>query len=211
MKVAYYVENPGMSRMTALSVASLKKAMPAAEVIQMSPERLPTGDWADTRVVTPEEGDFFVRRVIANAMLGDGEILYPDSDTIFHSSVEHVFDPNYGAFDVALPQIADPDVRYSAGIVFSRVARFWSEQAVMKLRRTDDGKPFTTDLLRFFTKFVDAWDGLVWRLDESRYERVPKNADDRCHGACIVHYRGPRKKWMPGYTGWPIETVFHNV
>lgn len=208
MRIAYYVENPGMSRMTALSVASVKAHMPDAEVVQMSPARLETGAWADSRVVTPEEGDFFVRRVIANAMLGDGEILYPDSDTRFVGDVRHVFE---GEFDVALPQIDDPDVRYSAGIVFSRRARFWSEQAVMKLRQTDDGRPFTTDLLRFFTKFVDAWDGEVLRLEERRYERVPRSQGDPCEGALIVHYRGPRKRWMPGYTGWEIETVFHNV
>lgn len=208
MKVAYYVENPGMSRMTALSVKSLKRHMSDVEVVQMSPQRLPTGDWADTRVETPEQGDFFVRRVIANAMLGDGEILYPDSAKLFLGDVRHVFEAE---FDVALPEIDDPDVRYSAGIVFSRVARFWSEQAVMKLRRTDDGRPFTTDLLRFFTKFVDAWDGEVLQLQESRYERVPKSRGDPCDGALIVHYRGPRKQFMPGYDGWTIETVFHNV
>lgn len=207
MRIAYYVENPGMARMTALSIASVRVHMPDAWIVQLSPESAVTVIGVDARVNTREDGYFFARRARANALLGDRECLFPDSDTIFRASVSGMFMDQH--FDVALPEIDDPSVRYSAGIVFSRSARFWSEQAAaMPARATEGGQPSVSEMLRFFTPFVDNWDGAVRRLPEAVYERVPRGPKDPCDGAAIIHYRGPRKRWMPGYTGWEIERVF---
>lgn len=122
----------------------------------------------------------------------DGEVLFMDVDCEIRADVSEVWKQD---FDIALPLINDPHVKYTGGVVFSRSPAFWIGWADEMARRNLTDEPDVLDQLQRYQRFIDNWPGKVLRLDYRKYEFLPLTPQDPCKGAAIVHYRGPRKSW----------------
>lgn len=122
----------------------------------------------------------------------DGEILFMDVDCEIRGDLSHVWEQS---FDIAIPEIVDPFVRYTGGVVFSRSPAFWTGWADKMASMNLQFEPTSREQLLGFSAWIDAWPGKVLRLPWQIYEGLPRNAKDTCPDALIVHYRGRRKAW----------------
>jgi len=193
MKVAFYLESDDATRrrLAALAIAAVRRHMPGAEVLHVTSRAIPPLEGVDTCLVNVCDGGFAHRRARAHAQV-PGECLFIDTDCIVRRDVSHVFRDH--AFDVALPQIRDPFVRYTGGVVFTRGPAFWHWWAAGRRGEHRDVR----HLLLEFQARVDGFAGTVLRLDEEVYERLASKADEvyGYAGAALVHYRGPRKRLL---------------
>lgn len=182
MRVVFYLDSAASAehrRLLAKAVAAAYRAMPGVPVIVLADEG---------------PGPFALRRARAQAEI-DGETLFLDVDCELRASVADVFRQ---PFDVALPEIRDPHVRYTGGVVFCRGSAFWRGWArVLEGAQELDVRA----LLERLGQYTDTCGARVQRLDWRRYEYLPVNGTDPCAGAAIVHYRGPRKAWFDAWAG----------
>lgn len=194
MKIAYYLESDEYRWMADLSVASARRVMPDVPIVHLAPCGVRILDGASELVEAQQKHDAFYARWCGTRHLVEGNVLFADSDTLFQSDVRHVFQD--ASFDIALPHIASPDVRYDGGVVFSRSPAFW-----LQLQQSPASKPGATvdQQVHAFNKCVADFSGRKRELPGVVYSYVPKNALDRCAGAAVVHFRGPRKAWMKSY------------
>jgi hypothetical protein len=192
MQVAFYLDSdaPEFMALASLAVAAVRRHMPHAQIVHQTTEAGPVLPGADSEIRIAAAGSFAERRARLNAACGPGDTLFLDVDCIVRADVSAVF---ARPFDIALPVVPDPVVRYTGGVVFSRSPAFWAgwDAANRGVRY-----PGVREHLLAWQRYVKAWPGLVRELPHQVYERLPLNAADACEGAAIVHYRGPRKKWV---------------
>lgn len=182
MRVVFYLDSAASAehrRLLARAVAAAYRAMPGVPVIVLADEG---------------PGPFALRRARAQAEI-DGATLFLDVDCELRADVAGVFSQ---PFDVALPAIDDPHVRYTGGVVFTRSPAFWRGWATVLERA---GALEVRELLQRLGQYTDNCAANVLRLDWRRYEYLPANGTDHCPGAAIVHYRGPRKAWFDAWAG----------
>jgi hypothetical protein len=201
IRIAYYVDQFATPRHFAFldrSIESARAHMAGARVIHLTTPGAPRVKSADERIEVPADGTFPHRRGTAAALV-PGDTLFLDCDTVIQSDVVRVFD---NAFDIALAQVhrpGFPDLKYNAGVVFSRCPRFWTDFA----RRAGgyDYKDVRTDwrpIERTFSETAASGDYRVFELDSTLYNHTPASADEDVSRALIVHYKGIRKKWVLG-------------
>lgn len=131
----------------------------------------------------------FMLRVGLLTCLDERDTIILDSDTLVCGSLESAF--NDREFQVGLTW-REKDMRYNAGVMFSRSRRFW---VALEARMAQKKKHFT------MTEYalMDESATLFWNIAEfdcriwnnywmSRW-KVDTNAK-------ILHYKGPRKMWM---------------
>lgn len=182
MRIAIFLNNFATAEHHALAnkaTQAAQRAMPGCSVETIGGER-------PAKVATSGE-----HRPRAQAEL-DGEVLFLDADCEIRGDLSHVWEQD---FDIALPEIDDPFVRYTGGVVFSRSPAFWLGWADAMARFKYRQEPDSRDQLMRFGRYIDGWPGRVLRLPWPVYERLPKRLGDPCDGALIVHYRGRRKAW----------------
>jgi hypothetical protein len=201
IRIAYYVDQFATPRHFAFlerSIESARAHLPGARVIHLTTPGAPQVKPADERIEVPADGTFPHRRGTAAALL-EGDTLFLDCDTVIQRDVAHVFDH---PFDIALAEVhrpGFPDLKYNAGVVFSRCPRFWTDFA----RRAGgyDYKDVRTDwrpVERTFSETAASGDYRVFELDSALYNHTPASADEDVSRAFIVHYKGIRKKWLLG-------------
>lgn len=192
MRIGYYldVHDPAMEAMACDAIISARLHMPGAEVLHLTAHDGPQLDCADRELRVHATGVYPFKRVVVQRAAGNG-MLFLDVDTLVKADLSEVWAAD---FDVALPLVRDPFVKYTGAVLFVRDARFWDAWITHPVW----SQPYEVrQMLVAFTRYVDAWPGKVLRLDEDTYERLPRGASDACAGAKLVHYRGPRKRWFP--------------
>lgn len=193
MKVGYYLDvaDPELMAMAPLAIASARAQMPGMEAVHVTADDGPVLECADREVRVEATGVYPYKRVVAQRAAG-GDMLFLDVDTLVKADLSGVWGE---AFDIALPVVRDPFVKYTGAVVFVRKPAFWDGWIADPVwaKRYD-----LREMLVAFTRYVDAWPGKVLRLEEDVYERLPRGAGDAATGAKLVHYRGPRKRWFPG-------------
>lgn len=188
MRVAYFCCHAAHLPLGALSVASVKKHMPQVETVQLTDAATPAIDGVDTVLRIELRGHFWRRHWLAYAELGTGDVICANTDVVFRDDVSHVFKDGY--FSIAVPTIRDPHFRYDAGVLFSRSPSFCAALA---------DAPVGDDLNAWLASYqseIDSGRHRVMRIPGKVYSYVPSSAGDRCDGAKVAHYRGPRKQWM---------------
>lgn len=181
MRVGFYldVETPQYLRMLSLAVEAVKHAMPDAEPLRLPSVNAVPYTWARAKAQSQEPRP----------------TLFLDVDCIVRKDVSEVWRED---FDVALPEVADPFVRYTGAVVFCRSVEFWKRWLNDGIWGWGGDPTNLREFLQAFTRHVDTFPGKVLRLPQWKYEALPKNRADTCPDASIVHYRGPRKAWIPG-------------
>jgi hypothetical protein len=192
MKVAYFLDHDDFRDLADISIMSLRMVSPHARVIHIANDTIAPLSGADEVIRCTMNGNF-MRRWSAMRDQLEGEYLFIDCDTVFLQDVSHVFDQK---FDVALPHIADPTVKFDGGVVFSRSPAFWHALRTMPSYTAGHDQTPVSEIVTDFNLASFAYAGHLKFLPGAVYSYVPRHSSDLCEGAAIVHYRGPRKKWM---------------
>ncbi len=198
MRIAYFCCHPDHLKLGGLSVASARRHMPGVEIVHLTDRVTDPLPGADTVMRFDTEGNFWGRSWAAMAAL-DGNVLLVGTDVLFRRSVAEVFAQ---PFALALPHIAGPR-RYDAGVVFSRFPGFFRLMALDPVSALPQPEFEVDPFLDKFHAYVGQLNGGVKELPGTVYSYTPTAADDPgIARAAIVHYRGPRKRWMlPGWNG----------
>ena len=199
MRIAYFCCHADHLRLGALSTASARAYMPGVEIVHLTDAATDPLPGADTVLRFATEGNFWRRSWTALAAL-ERNVLMVGTDTLFRRDVTEVF---LRPFEVALPHIAGPH-RYDAGTVFARSSAFFRRMAddpVALLPQAEFGIDAFLGEYHRHAWHAAAIGAGVLELPGRVYGYAPRAADDPgIKDAAIVHYRGPRKRWMlPGW------------
>lgn len=201
MRVAFYCESAGPHlEIGKLFVASVNKAMPGVEVFHLTNETCPEIDGAKP-IRLPNDMPMGIRRLTHYAQL-EGKWLLCDSDVIVQKDVRHVFN---GPVDVAVVSRKGTPLEgtdyekafpYNFGVVFSDSQKFWNAGL---------------ELLKKAPPALQQWEGeqhVLGHLADgggyrvailpNKYNWTPLSRDEDVSDKYIVHYKGPRKKWLLG-------------
>lgn len=182
MKVVYFYsmafgkDYPEQRRMAAVSIASVRRQMPRAEVIHLTDPAMRPLYGVDSVIrmggLDPKNRADFQSRM-------DGECLFIDTDTIMVNDVTPVFHDT--AFDVAVSG-KNEDGQYNQGVVFSRCPEFWAAVAdkARELKVYDEPG---------FNSVVGSGRFKVKELSNVYNFSVPQDMQ-------IFHFKGQRKKTM---------------
>lgn len=199
MRVAFYCDSEGPHLEAGkLFVASVNRAMPGAEVFHLTNETCPEIDGAKA-LRLPNDMPMGIRRLTHYAGL-EGKWLLCDSDVIVQKDVRHVLD---GAIDVAVVSRKGTDIEgtdyekvfpYNFGVVFSESPLFWR---------------MVLGVVQTLPKDLQHWGGEQAALGSvansgefrvsvlpNEYNYTPRSPSEDVSDKAIVHYKGPRKKWL---------------
>lgn len=201
MRVAFYCESAGPHlEVGKLFVASVQKSMPGVEIFHLTNETCPEIDGAKP-IRLPNDMPMGIRRLTHYTQL-EGKWLLCDSDVIVQKDVRHIFN---GPIDAAVVSRKGTDIEgtdyekvfpYNFGVVFSNSQKFW--KMVLGVVET-----LSPELQRWegeqaaLGKIADGGGFRVAYLPKE-YNYTPRSKDEDVSDKYIVHYKGPRKKWLLG-------------
>lgn len=192
MRIGFYLDSlePVYEKLARIAIAAVRKHMPKAQIWHLTAGMGPELRGVDEELRVDADGPYTLRRAKVQALISD--ILLLDVDCIVMGDVSEIWASDCS---IALPEVADPFVRYTGAVMFIRDPGFWQGW----IRHPIWGREHDVrELLVAFTEWVDAWPGKVLRLSQALYEALPANRWDPLAGARIAHYRGPRKHWITG-------------
>jgi len=192
VKIAYFCCSREHLALGALSIQSARAAMPQAEIVHLTDEATPALEGADVVLRQPLEGNWWRRMWHASAAL-EGDVIHANTDIVFRADVSHVFALD---FDIAVPHIADPVVRYDAGLLFCRRRSFCRRLADAPAAEAPEG-----DIDAWLAAYNTEVDSARWWrvvLPGHIYSHVPLTEETArlATYARALHYRGPRKRWL---------------
>jgi len=200
MWICYYTDitNQLTTRLTLISIASARKAIPDVKVLILCP------NWHPLEVVLQKAADDAIeikdlqkhwhydkRRCLANSEL-KGEALFLDTDTVIQGNIEGIFDH---AFDVAVckrDQPLEASIPYNMGVCFSRSQEFWKLVAL----QIPNGNHWRDSELAFSRIAMMRGEFTVKELEGRYFNKTPSTQGEDVSRAAIVHYKGQRKNWM---------------
>ncbi len=186
-------------------VASVKAAMPDAEVVQMTDQATPPVPGVDSVLRHEWDGrKLMIYRLAHLAALERPACVILDTDVIVQRSLAPVFER---PFDVALTvrheavktldktQNLTPEMPYNTGVMFSREPRFW--KAALERCRALPGKQHDWWGDQLSVKQVaDSGQFNVVELPCEVYNYSPSTENEDVSERHVVHYKGARKLWM---------------
>lgn len=198
----------------AILVASLKKAMPATPVVQLSDRRTPAVPGVSDVLRREWDGaDLMALRLDHYAALPDRPHVLLDTDMVVQADISMVFELDR-AFDVAMhrrestivrppvweefPELLGQDLAilmpYNTGVIFSRGARFWTVARECLARLEPRYQRWFGDQVAVR---MAAETGAFRVLDlHPAFNYTPATEDEDVSRAYVVHYKGIRKAWM---------------
>lgn len=212
MKVAFLhldecTHQPEFQRKLAqIMIASVRRAMPGAWILQMTDMRTPIFDGVDeSRRLQPDSPHLMVYRLRHLARL-NGDYMILDTDTVVLKDVSRVWGT---PFDVALTHRDkrivstshgftenDPLMPYNTGVMFSRSQQFWKDALKVCDGLEDRHKQWFGDQVSI-AAVVDSgrYDVAVLKCD--KWNHTPANEHEPTEGRNILHFKGDKKKrWM---------------
>ena len=201
------------NKIGSLAAKVAKLTMPGVEVCHLTDTQTPMLDGADRAIRVERNVPMAVFRMQHHQVGGDW--LFIDTDVLIHKNVESVFEDKY--FDIAIANRVSGDgahgpafaeMPHNMGVVFSRNPDFW--KAVEKELLTYDNKKqewmgdqlAVCRLIKKGAFSVNIVPGEKYNFPPS----VPYDIDK----ASIIHYKGPRKKWLVEHANYllaPLEVV----
>lgn len=191
-----------------IMVASVKKTMPNARVVQMTDYNTKAILGVDDVVRKFWDGrQLMPYRFLHMKEFPLGRTIFADYDTVLCRDVSHLFDEE---FDVALTRrdetdrsLADaPDVLrempYNTGVMLSRESGrgFWEEAHRMCLGMPDEDRGWWGDQVAIKT-LADTTTLRVKELPCALYNYTPVDPGEDLRGKFVLHYKGAdRKKEM---------------
>lgn len=205
MRLGFYLADTRQEpyRMAESWVKRARRAMPDTEICQLTDETSQSVIGVDRVLRQPKASSF--TRTLAQAYQQPGDWLFADTDVVIQHDVREVFEDQQ--WQVALASrdgtfISQEEqasafmqmMPYNTGVVFSRCPQFWDE---------------VDDLIERLHEKHQRWYGMQLAVAElvklNRYRvRVlepdfnypPKAQDEDVSMRHLVHYKGPRKRWL---------------
>lgn len=179
-----------------IMVASVRKHMPYARIVQHSDMAYPETPGVDHVIRLTLPGDHVERRWghMAHMMaFTEDNVLSLDCDVVVRRDLRDVFERD---FDIAMCRTPDRrDTAYNAGVIFAKPEGFAFWQEVLDAyQRT--GKDEWEDSQRALTMAADDTRLKVLDLNFNVFNFTPAEAGTDRSAAALVHYRGRRKRFM---------------
>lgn len=217
MRVAFlHVKAPGGDDvLPSIMARSVRNAMPQANIVQMSDRKTPivlfaNEIWRDDytyrdlcklEMGTIIPAGLMVFRMRMLAKLDDEPTIILDTDTFVQKDLSSVFDDE---FDIALTERSEVIERdsgeniakrmpFNTGVMFSRSGQFWKDCLAEVWAMQEGEKNWTGDQLAVVAV---ASRYKLKRLPVDPWNYSPISRDDDVSDKYVVHYKGPRKKWM---------------
>lgn len=189
-----------------LMVESVLKAMPGANIIQMTDDATPAIKGVTSVVRKPYDGVNLMTYRMAHLAALDGAWLTLDTDVLVMKDLRTVFDKD---FDVALTRrygtILSPDgidiveaMPYNTGVMFSRNRQFWENCYKTLLGMPESAHRWWGDQLSVRLA-AEGNRFNVLELHCDTYNYTPKDDKDR-KDVFVYHFKGNRKDWMKNGT-----------
>jgi len=194
-RVGFYLDShePAALNLASRAIVAVRWAMPDAEIWHLTTEQGPGLLEADAEHRREAYGPPALRRAIVQSDVPAGMLLL-DTDILMCADVSELADLAAAA-DVLLPEVSDPYVRYTGGVMMVNNTAFW---AGWLRDPVWDGSLDVRSLLTGFTRYIDGCGLNIVRVPEARYEYLPRDAGDLGEqDTALVHFRGPRKRWFP--------------
>lgn len=200
MWICYYTDitNQLTTRLTLISIASARKAMPDCEILiihpiwhSVHPSILLAANYAQPIKDLPKDGHYDYRRCMANSQIS-GDYLFIDTDTIIQKDLIDVWASD---FDIAIARrtkIFDSRIPYNMGVCFSRSPLFWAKVAA-QIPKNAKGY---IEPERAFSRVCQMAEFNAKVLPDTLYNHTPDRTKDDVSHAYIVHYKGVSRKNM---------------
>jgi uncharacterized Rossmann fold enzyme len=184
---------------TEIMLRSVRRAMPHAHVIQLANADFPEFPGVDEIVRFPTDGDW-ARWAFAALLELDARgknVLQIATDVIVNWNVSNVFALDFDIAACRYPTRDRTDGAFCGDVNFIKPAGF---QLIREALDYYNSHPEIQDGWEGNqTAFLEAAHRTLVGLKELDYEtycRTPNKLDDDLEGAAIVHFRGPRKRFM---------------
>ncbi len=186
-------------------VASVKAAMPGAEVVQMTDQATSAVPGVDSVIRQDWDGKkLMIYRLAHLAALERTACVLVDTDVVVQRSLAPVFER---AFDVALTVRHEPvrtldktkdlapEMPYNTGVMFSREPRFW-KAALERCRALPEKQHDWWGDQVSVKQVADTGQFNVLELPCEVYNYSPSTESEDVGERHVVHYKGARKVWM---------------
>lgn len=198
---ADHPQYPTMPR-AAITIASVRKFIPEAKIIQITNLSFPGFDGVDEVVRLENTGDFidWVTRGFIAVMQRGEPVLHIGTDVVIKAPVSDVFDDDFDVAASLYPLRDRTDGAYCGDVEFTKPS----------------GLEFWQDVLEYYRNtpaIQDGWEGgqtaFLEVVKRNRYTVKPLEFDTYCYtpealgedvsAAKVLHFRGPRKWMMAEY------------
>lgn len=195
-----------ISKVAQIMVASVRRAMPTARIVQMTDADTKPVTGVDEVIRKRYDGRFLMPyRLLHLKDFPDTDAVFLDTDVIVQKDLSSVFQND---FDIGLTirnqPIFDPDgtdvtiaMPYNTGVVFSRASgqSFWETAYRHCLTLSNEKKKWWGDQL----SIKAAADTATLNLKTFPcylYNYTPESPYEDVSEKFVVHYKGQRKEWM---------------
>jgi len=207
LQVGFLYVGPAMP-IPQIMVASLKKTMPHARLVQMTDANTLPIPGVDEVIRKPQTDDrFMCYRLLHLRDFPRGDTVFLDVDVIVRRDLSPVF---ADAFDIGLTYRDDsdrslrlsPEVRekmpFNTGVMFARASgwAFWEEAHEYSLTLSESEKCWFGDQLAI-RHVADKSALQIARYPCAMYNYSPWHVDEDVSEKYVVHYKGDQRKlWM---------------
>lgn len=195
-----------LSKIAQIMVASVKKAMPTARIVQMTDTNTKPVTGVDEVIRKRYDGRFLMPyRLLHLKDFPEVDAVFLDTDVVVQKDLVSVFESE---FDVGLTirdePVVDPEgidvtvaMPYNTGVMFSRSGGrpFWEAAYRHCMTFSDYEKEWWGDQLSV-KAIADNTALKLKKFPCSLYNYTPKEVDEDVSNKFIVHYKGARKEWM---------------
>lgn len=182
-------------------IASVREHMPHARLVQLTSEDYPAMEGVDEVLRHPERGDF--SRWLLETMLDlfkqyRGNVISLGTDMVVQADLSPVFDYDFDFAGSRYPLTTRPDRLFCFCGLFFKPDGYG---VIRKTLRIYNNNPVIQDgwmgsELALFCATFEPWPWMVRELDFDVFNRTPNEPGTDLSGAKLVHYRGPRKRFM---------------
>lgn len=200
-----------ISKVAQIMVASVKKAMPAARIVQMTDTDTKPVTGVDDVIRKRYDGKFpMPYRLLHLKDFPETDAIFLDTDVVVQKDLSPVFESE---FDIGLTvrdePVVDPEgidititMPYNTGVMFSRPSGrpFWEAAYRHCLAFSDYEKEWWGDQLSV-KAVADTTTLKLKTFPCSLYNYTPEKSGQDLGEKFVVHYKGARKEWMLRLSG----------
>lgn len=196
-----------ISKEAQIMVASVKSAMPAARIVQMTDANTKPVTGVDDVIRKRYDGRFLMPyRLLHLKDFPPADAVFLDTDVIVQKDLSAIFAED---FDIALTRRYKPvrdltgydlaaEMPYNTGVMFSRASgtSFWQKAYEHCLTLPEQDREWWGDQVSIKAT-ADVTNLKLKEFPCDLYNYTPRKQDEDVSNKYVVHYKGPhRKEWM---------------
>lgn len=195
-----------ISKVAQIMVASVKRVMPAAKIVQMTDYDTKPVTGVDEVIRKRYDGRFLMPyRMLHLQDFPESQAIFLDTDVVVHKDLAPVFDEEFDVgLTIRLEPIMGPNgadvtkaMPYNTGVMFSKQTGkpFWAEAHQYCLSLPKEAREWWGDQLSV-KAVADTTSLKVKTFPCDLYNYTPESQNEDLSNKFVVHYKGERKQWM---------------